>query len=268
MKVEQAKTLTENAISKLATALAQGKSEALKTYLAAMAKFHNYSIGNILLIACQYPNASHVAGFNTWKKFGRYVKKGEKGILIIAPVVRGKRDESLEDETESRMLVGFKAAYVFDVSQTEGEHLPEFACVSGDPREYIPILKTHIWQAGIEVEYSTELGAAQGVSVGGKILLRSDLPPAEEFSVLVHEYAHELLHRGVDRATYNKTVRETEAEAVAFVVCEAVGLSTNNAAADYIHLYSGSQETLAQSLDRIQQTAATIIQAITPKEKE
>ena len=95
-------------------------------------------------------------------------------------------------------------------------------------------------RCGIEVEYGNrELGSADGVSFGGRILLRDDLAPAVEFAVLVHEIAHELLHRGERRAAVSKTARETEAEAVAFVVSRAIGLDTNTAAADYIKLYSG-----------------------------
>jgi hypothetical protein len=108
---------------------------------------------------------------------------------------------------------------------------------------------------------------ADGVSRGGRISIRAGLTPAEEFSVLVHELAHELLHRGDDRESLSKLVRETEAEAVAFVVTSAIGLDTGTAASDYIHLYDGSSnkatETLAASLDRIQRTAAGIIVAIT-----
>ncbi len=102
---------------------------------------------------------------------------------------------------------------------------------------------------------------ALGVSRGGRISIRPDLEPAVAFSVLAHELAHELLHRGEDRPA-SKTVRETEAEAVAFVVCQAIGLETGTAASDYIQLFDGKAETLAASLDRIQKTAAEIIAAL------
>jgi len=87
MKIEQAKQLTEQALDQLIHALEAGKSEALKTYLATMSRFHKYSWGNLLLIAFQSPSATHVAGFHTWKSLGRFVKKGEKGIMILAPIV-------------------------------------------------------------------------------------------------------------------------------------------------------------------------------------
>jgi Zn-dependent peptidase ImmA (M78 family) len=86
-----------------------------------------------------------------------------------------------------------------------------------------------------------------------------DLPPAEEFAVLAHELAHELLHRGERRKETSKTIRETEAEAVAFVVCQAVGLETTTRSSDYIQLYSGTKDTLAESLEHIQKTAAAIL---------
>jgi hypothetical protein len=110
--------------------LEAGHSEALTAYLNAMSRFHNYSFGNILEIARQRPDATRVAGFWKWKELGRSVKKGEKGIRILAPIigVRGKKDEEAEKDLTRQnvpILVGFRAAYVFDVSQTEGVDLPE-----------------------------------------------------------------------------------------------------------------------------------------------
>jgi hypothetical protein len=107
---------------------------------------------------------------------------------------------------------------------------------------------------------------ADGVSRGGRISIRPGLAPAQEFSVIVHELAHELLHRGEDRPQ-SKTVRETEAEAVAFVVCQAIGLETGTAASDYIQLYDGKTDTLAASLNRIQYIASEIIMSITFNEE-
>ncbi|MEO8255712.1 MAG: ImmA/IrrE family metallo-endopeptidase [Acidobacteriota bacterium] len=106
------------------------------------------------------------------------------------------------------------------------------------------------------------MGSAHGASLSGRILLRDDLPPAVEFSVLVHELAHELLHRGERRSDTSKIVRETEAEAVAFVVCHAIGLDTNTAASDYIRLYSGDKATLHASLGAVQHAATEILTAL------
>src|SRR6185437_5069199 len=104
---------------------------------------------------------------------------------------------------------------------------------------------------GITVEYDPSIAPAMGVSSGGRIRLVPDLPKAEEFAVLVHELAHEMLHHGKDAERLPKTVRETQAEAVAYAVCQAAGLEGNNAAADYISLYNGDKKTLADSLTKI-----------------
>ena len=151
------------------------------------------------------------------------------------------------------------------MSQTDGDPLPDFAEVTGDPGAYVALLKSFLASRNIELSYANaELGAAHGASLKGRILLRDDLPPAVEFSVLVHEIAHELLHTGDRRADTSKTVRETEAEAVAFVVSRAIGLNTSTAASDYIQLYSGDKDTLLGSLDLIRRAAAEILAALNP----
>ncbi len=115
MKVEQAKQVASKAIEELSQALERGHSEKLKEYLAAMARFRRYSWHNVMLIASQKPNAMQVAGFHAWNKLGRFVKKGEKGILILAPIIRRKTENSEQIEPdESSTAVGFRAAYVFD----------------------------------------------------------------------------------------------------------------------------------------------------------
>lgn len=268
MKAEEAKKIADTALEQLSHALQQGKSEALTTYLAMMARFHRYSFGNVLLIAMQRPEATHVAGFTTWKQMNRFVKKGEKGIVIIAPMTIRSREEELRDDKPSKPILRFRGVHVFDISQTEGEPLPAPSKVQGDPSEYLARLKLHIAQRGITLDDQDLPSGADGVSRGGRISIRAGLPAAEEFSVLVHELAHELLHRSEDRKTLTKTVRETEAEAVAFVVTNAIGLDTGTAASDYIQLYDGKTETLATSLDRIQHTAAGIIAAITANNEQ
>ncbi|KAB2958572.1 MAG: DUF1738 domain-containing protein [Candidatus Methylomirabilis oxygeniifera] len=262
MKAEQAKKLADDALANLAAALEQGKSEALTAYLATMSRFHDYSWGNVLLILSQKPDATRVAGFNAWRRFGRFVRKGEKGIVIIAPMlIKPKEDEARQDG-EDRSILRFKAVYVFDVSQTDGEPLPEFAAVGGNPNGHADCLKAFVAAQGIVLEYAESLGGARGRSHGGRVELLASLSPAEEFSVLTHELAHEMLHKGERRNETSKTVRETEAEAVAFVVCKAIGLDTGTHAADYIHLYDGDKATLAESLDHVQKTAAAIIAAV------
>jgi antirestriction protein ArdC len=244
-------------------ALERGESEALKTYLGVMSRFHKYSWGNCLLIYSQRPEATHVAGFHAWLKLRRYVRKGEKGIVILAPMVGRKKSDDRLTEDEQTRLFGFRAAHVFDVSQTEGEPLPEFATIKGEPKDYTDRLERFVASRSIALEYDSAITPAKGTSSGGKITLLPDLSAAEHFATLAHETAHELLHRGDRRSQTTRTVRETEAEAVAFVVCEAIGLDTNTASADYIGLYSGDKATLAESLHFIQSTAAVILTAIT-----
>ncbi len=265
MNTDQAKTLSENALTRLMDALEHGQSEVLKVYLAVMSRFHKYSWGNILLIYTQRPDATHVAGFHSWLKLQRHVRKGEKGIVILAPMVgRKKPDASEVAEDERTQLFGFRAAHVFDVAQTEGEDLPEFARVTGDPQDTTDRLKSFVASKQITLEYDERIRPAHGMSSGGKITLLPDLSAAEEFSVLAHETAHELLHRGERRKEISKTVKETEAEAVAFVVSTAIGLDPGTASSDYIQLYSGDKDTLAESLSFVQRTAAEILKAILP----
>jgi hypothetical protein len=249
--------------------LEAGHSEALTNYLTAMSRFHAYSFGNVLEIARQMPSATRVAGFWTWKNLGRSVKAGQKGIRILAPIVgvrRKKDEEAQKDITKQneRVLLGFRNAYVFDVSQTDGVDLPEMREISGDPGENLERLAAFVRGRGIQLSYNENIAPALGISYGGRIALLPGQSKAEEFSTLVHETAHELLHKAERRTATTKTVRETEAEAVAFVVGKAVGLVTGSASADYIQLYHGNVSLLAESLEVIQQTASVILAALEP----
>ena len=118
---------------------------------------------------------------------------------------------------------------------------------------------------GIELNYSEKIAPAKGLSHGGKITLLLGMLPAEEFSTLVHEVGHEMLHRGDRRTLTTKQGRETEAEAVAFVVCRSVGLRTGTASADYIQLWQGDANLLRESLEVVQQTADVILGGIAPE---
>lgn len=250
--------------------LEAGHSEALTNYLTAMSRFHHYSFGNVMEIARQMPTATRVAGFSAWKQLGRFVKAGSKGIRILAPIVgiRRKTDEEAAKTDPAypnkSVLVGFRSAYVFDISQTDGVDLPEMREVSGDPGENLERLAAFVRSRGIQLVYSDDLKGALGMSYGGRIAVLRGQTKAEEFSTLVHETAHELLHKAERRTATTKTVRETEAEAVAFVVGKAVGLVTGSASADYIHLYHGNASLLAESLEVIQQTASAILAALEP----
>jgi len=138
--------------------------------------------------------------------------------------------------------------------------------VSGQPGGYIDRLKAYVSQLGIALQYSSNIAPAKGVSYGGRITLLPDLSPAEAFATLVHETAHERLHRTERRAETTRTIRETEAEAVAFVVCQAVGLDGAEASSSYIQLWNGNKQILTESLHFVQQTASQILSAISPGE--
>lgn len=260
MKSDEAKKLTDEALKRLSAALEAGQSEELTKHLATMARFHRYSFRNVLLIVTQCPNATRVAGFQTWKQLGRWVRKGETGLAVIAPVV--VKPDAEKDSSEEP-IIRFKVAHVFDISQTDGEALPEITSATGDPGEFVNRLKQFVAERGTELCYVSDLGGPLGSSANGKITLLENLPPAEEFTTLVHELAHEMLHWDANRPQ-SKTIRETEAEAVAFVVAHAVGLDALRASSDYIQLYQGELETLAQSLERIQSVSTSILASIHP----
>lgn len=263
MKSEQVKEITDRVTEQLVAALNAGRSEALTGYLKAIGRFRRYSLHNVLLIASQKPDASYVAGFRTWNQLGRFVKKGEKGILILAPIARRKSENEGDPEETSASVAGFRAAYVFDISQTDGKELPQIGMVQGDPREYRERLRNFADAQGIFVEYSSEIAPARGTSSGGRITLLPGQSQAEEFSTLAHELAHELLHRGDRRGTTSRRIRETEAEAAAFVVCNAIGLETGSAACDYIQLWNGDAQLLTESLGHVRQAASQMLTALT-----
>lgn len=257
-------------VQSLIEQLEAGHSDALTAYLNTMSRFHNYSFGNVLEIARQRPDATRVAGMYAWNQLGRRVKKGEKAIRILAPIVgvRRKRDEEAEKDItkqNTRALLGFRTAAVFDVSQTEGAELPELKGVSGEVGENRARLVSFIETQGITLVYTEKIAPALGMSYGGRIAILPGQAEAEEFSTLVHELAHEMLHKAERRTATTKTVRETEAEAIAFVVGKAVGFTMGTASADYIHLYHGNASLLAESLEVIQRTSAVILAALQPR---
>ncbi len=272
MNRDEALKMSDDALSELAQALKEGKSEKLLEYLGMLSRFHQYSFGNCMLIFMQKPDATHVAGFGRWKDLNRFVKKGEKGIAILAPLV-GKRKKDSESRStephvqasesstqESKVLYGFRIVYVFDVSQTEGQDLPEFASLGGDPGDKIQRIEQVIRDQGIALEFADNLPhGANGMSSGGTITIATHLAKPQMFSTMVHELAHELLHWGDRRESTTKVVRETEAEAVAFVVCRAVGLECSTRASDYIQLWNGDEKVLLQSLELIRTVSAKII---------
>ncbi len=263
--------IIKQAVDFLIRQVEAGKSETLAAFLTAMARFHKYSFGNIVAIARQKPDATRVAGFGTWKEMGRFVKRGQRGIQILAPMIgyRRRKAEAADNANadgstkQPPVLIGFRAVYVFDVAQTEGQDLPEFEHnISGEVGEQRDRLIDFLAQQNIALEFNERIAPALGVSYGGKIVLLPGQSKPEEFVTLVHETAHELLHKAERRTFTTATVRETEAEAVAFIVGQAIGLEMGNASSDYIQMYNGNATLLAESLEVIQRTSAEILTAI------
>ena len=264
---QTAKEMIAANVQSLIEQLEAGHSDALTAYLNAMSRFHSYSFGNVLEIARQRPTATKVAGMYAWNQLGRRVKKGEKGIRILAPIIgiKRKRDEEAEKDItkqNTRVLVGFRNAYVFDVEQTEGVELPSMREVYGDVGENHDRLVSFIERQGIDLVFTEKIAPALGMSYGGRIAILPGQSKAETFATLLHELAHEMLHKAERRTTTTKVVRETEAEAIAFVVGKAVGLEAGTASADYIALYHGNASLLIESLEVIQQTSAVILAAL------
>lgn len=269
----------DEAINTLRESLAAGQSEQLMQFLNALSRFHQYSFRNVVLISMQRPDATSVAGFSSWKKRGRYVRKGELGIAIMAPISKRGSNQSEPSESESNdydladedrgkqtvSVTGFRTVHVFDVTQTDGDPLPEFPAIQGQPGILLDRLRQSIEASGIELLEEFILGGALGESSASTITVRPGLSEAEQFRVLSHEFAHELLHKGERRSETTKTIRETEAEAVAFAVCHAVGLDMNTSSSDYIQLYDGTVETLLESLAHIRECTNKILNEILPE---
>lgn len=261
-KQKQLKKMTTEALESLCENLEAGKSDELVNYLDVMSRFPAYSFRNLLLILSQKPDAKKVMGFKSWRQLGRNVNKGEKAIRIWAPMtIKEKGQESQSDSGEAEKTLIFRPVCVFDVSQTTGEELPELSDVSGEPGEHLARLKRFAEKNSIKVGYSDEI-KGHGVSKCGEILLRLGLVPAVEFHVLAHEIAHEFIHTKKHRKEMTKTQLETEAEAVAYVVSKSIGLNTGHSSSDYIQLWDGNKEAVANSLTAIQQTASEIIGAL------
>lgn len=241
-----------------ATDAARMSAEMLR-YLDMCARFHRYSPYNIFLILLACPEATHVAGFHKWRSMDRFVHKGEKGIPILAPVL--VRDENGEDE-EAKKLVGFKVVYVFDVSQTDGEPLPEPPNWKSSERDAMlqEQLTRFAKSKGIAIEVRELAGDIQGVSLKGSILLSEDAGT----KTLIHELAHELMHQGKERMR-DRTLIELEAESVAYVVARHFGLG-GLASPNYVALHGADAELILAHLERIRKTATEIITAIHKQE--
>lgn len=266
-KVRQACQTIDNHIRDLAEQMRAGKSEQLLRYLEFAARFHHYSFRNILLALSQRDDITQLAGVRRWNELGRRVKQGEKGIMILAPMTVRKKHPSDKptnpeaDEDEPKTVTFFKVVYVFDVLQTEGAPVPSFINTSGDASALHPAVMNAIREENIGLEFAPNIPGcpgAYGASYGGRIIIRADLDPAEGFRTMVHEFAHEKLHKQGEKES--KTIRETEADATAFVVCRHFGLQCDTS--DYLLLYDATPKILLERFETIRTTAGKIISAI------
>lgn len=240
-------------------------SEGFKRYLSTMAKFHSYSWGNVLLILAQRPDATHVAGYKRWQQLGRQVRKGERGIVILAPITRKVGDEDVGETTT--ITCGFRATHVFDISQTDGDALPE------PPRAQLIERGTDtgrwLWERlsswlnsqGVLVDFGDLNGPLGGLyPVTSRIIIDRRLAGTDHATkTLAHECA-----RFVARHT-NATSREdaeTVAEAAAFVICDHYGIDTDEYSFAYVAGWAKDSTVLRRNLAAVQNAAHTVITAM------
>lgn len=259
-KAESLTSAITDAIAALASETDSAKQDAtFRNWLTTMSQFHSYSFGNQLLIATQCPTARRIAGFQTWKGLGRCVRKGEKAIYILAPMIRRANDDDTKDE-KGRRLMGFRAATVFDIAQTDGDALPEAPChdATTGGENLLPRLETAIASYGIALIYKNITSGAQGYSKGGVVEIHAEQPTSAKCGTLAHELAHELLHK-VDRSQGTQQ-RELEAEAVAFAVLTHYGMQPQSRF--YLAGYGITGDMLTASMQTIAATARQIIERI------
>lgn len=249
-------------------------SEKWTKWLNFKSHFHNYSFNNLLLITIQCPHVTHVAGFQAWKKMGRQVRRGEKGIRILAPngVARFKKEYTNADgETEEREIsfMRFRAVSVFDVSQTDGEELPKAPGsdkLEGGDLGLIKILKAYSEANGCPVTFQPIEGGANGVyyTMEHRIEVDSTKSPAQRAKTLAHEIGHSLLHRGMTAATVARDDKELEAESIAYIVCNHFGLETADYSFGYLAHWKGkaADKGFHESAERICNTAKDVIETL------
>jgi len=238
-------------------------SDEFKRILLTMSRFHSYSWRNCLLIFMQCPHSTRVAGFRTWNKMGRHVKKGESAIWIFAPMTFKRKDEDDGDDEEIATM--FRPVPVFDISQTEGDPLPSMAInpIANTHEELLDKLKALSGKLKIEITFE-ELPGMDGVSKIGSVAIDSNKNPTEQSIILLHELAHELIHDTLQkRAQLSKEQREMEAEATAWVVAQHIGLPETNSDS-YLALYHKSYD-LQESLAVIHNASQQIINSLTAK---
>ncbi len=271
-------------------------SEKYAKYLRVMSQFHHYSFNNTLLIAMQKPDATLVAGYNAWeKKFNRHVLKGEKGIQIIAPapVKEKKEQERIDSDTGEVVLQEngqpemvevtvviprFKVSTVFDLSQTEGEPLPELGAseLTASVENYDQFMIAIRSVAPVPIRFDEIRGGAKGYydNANKEIVIQSGMSEMQTMKTAVHETAHAILHdknilqeQGIQK---DQMTREVEAESVAFVSLAHFELDTSDYSFPYIAGWSSGRDTkeLKASLDTIRKASSEIIDGIEASMRE
>ena len=247
-------------------------SDGFRAYLTAQARFRQYSVNNVLLILHQQPDATRVAGYRTWESMGRQVRKGEKGIRIMAPRI-GKEDRG--DGVVERRVTGFGVATVFDVSQTDGDALPEdptyCASLTGDSEEARAITgRCESWlrEQGITVDYEDVLDRdALGTwnPQYKRVTLLGGMAADQTAKTIVHEAAHAVSGHGTaaDDGHEGRDDREVVAEAAAYVTCATLGLDTSSYAFGYIAGWAGKSERFRKNLGQARDVATALIEALT-----
>ena len=274
------------------------ESEKYKNYLSTMSKFHNYSFNNTFLIALQRPDASLVAGYQAWQKnFNRHVKRGEKGIRILAPApykIKEERDK-LDPVTGEIMLdkdgmpqteevevkiPAFRAVSVFDVAQTEGEPLPELEAkeLLSTVEGYEDFIKAVTYVAPVPIGFEDIPGASKGYfNIGeNRIAVQEGMSESQTLKTMVHETAHSMLHNkevnkeDILAPAKDRNTKEIEAESIAFTVCRHFGIDTSEYSFSYIAGWSSGRDMkeLKSSLDTIRRTASELITGIEEQLKE
>jgi hypothetical protein len=271
-------TATEDRVAVHLAALQSSVAELVtgeqwQRYLSVQARFHGYSFWNTLAILRARPDASRLAGFQQWRRLGRYVRTGEHGIAILAPIVRtveqAEPDDAAGPAEGERRCVAFKVVYVFDVAQTDGDPLPEIpapATVNGDAPLWLwYALAEQIGGTGFHLERGPlpePWSDANGITLVAdqRVIVRHDLPDAQAIKTCAHELAHVLLHTG-ETCALPRAVREVEAESVAFIVCSTGGgMDTAGYTLPYVaHWSNGDTALVAATGERVAACARQIL---------
>ncbi|WP_397326592.1 RNA polymerase factor sigma-54 [Pediococcus ethanolidurans] len=242
----------------------------------SMAKFHRYSARNIDLIYSQNPEATQIAGFKQWKNdFNRSVNKGEKGIRIAAPIIKKltPEDQKRLDTTEEKAIVGYRYIPVFDISQTSGEpvlsakdfvkeNLADHKNVTNLYNELKNYLNNNT-DIKVSEKRLSELGGAKGYfqPSTNEIVIGSDEPDnALKMETLYHEYAHSQLH-GLKSAFKDRprAYQETQAEAVAYVAMQNIGVDTSNYSLGYVATWAKDTAVIHEALSEIQKVSNKVV---------